>query len=542
MTLKDFLALPFTNDFCLLNSIPDIGNIPVEYISILEPPVENFVRTNEIVLSTALSVRDKPAELYDFIYGIHQSGAAALVFAFPNNDFSRLASQLPVFEKLHFPIISMSWDHLFSDVVENTLKEIWAVDREIQSYLESMQRELLNYYIQGKSLDDAAELLYKYLASDIIILDPNHHILGRNRNIRDSSAIEVVNSHMESFHRIEIVSSAHLYGYVLIDPATYAITLHTSAAIQCISTPLTLWFDREWSITAFKMKSKEDFVWKLAQHEFASSQDAFSKADLLGFKVDTTYACLVAEVFFQKDPVRYTDMYTGSSALQSNTMIEEQVILSAQEMGFSVMTAVHKHRLIIFLETLENTLSSTLAEKYLDYFELNIRQSTPTLRFLWGYDNLGRSIDSIYLGYKNAVTALRLCQDSNGTISRSCFQHSILPKVSSLLSANQEIVAMANSVLKDILAYDTEKNTDYLETLKIYMDTNYNVTETARVMHLHRQSLLYRLEKLESLCNLSLKKHEDLFLLEICIMIIKNQTYPSDRPYGSIKSAEKSQY
>lgn len=524
MTLKDFLALPFTSDFHLLNSIPDIANIPVEYISILEPPVENFVRTNEIVLSTALSVRDKPEELYNFIYGIHESGAAALVFAFPNNDFSQLDSQLPLFEELRFPIISMSWDHLFSDVVENTLKEIWAVDSETQSYLESMQRELLNYYIQGKTLDDAAELLYKYLASDILILDPNHHILGRNRNIHALSAAGVLDSRMENFSRIEIASSAHLYGYVLIDSATYAVTLHTSAAIQCISTPLILWFDREWSITASKMKSKEDFVWKLAQHEFTSPQDAFSKADLLGFKVDTTYACLAADVFSLSGSDRNADVYTGSSAFQSSTMIEEQVIQSAHEMGFAVMTALHKQRLIIFLETPENTLPSMVAEKYLDFFEQNIRQATPTLRFLWGYDNLGRSIDSIYLGYKNAVTALRLCQDSHGTISRSCFQHSILPKVSSLLCANQEIVAMANSVLKDLLAYDAEKNTDYLETLKIYIDTNYNVSETARVMHLHRQSLLYRLEKIESLCNLSLKKHSDLFLLEICIMILKNQT------------------
>lgn len=524
MTLKDFLSLPFTSDFHLLNDIPDIGSIPVEYISILEPPVENFVRNNEIILSTALSVRDKPEELYDFIYGIHAAGAAAIVFAFPNDDFSKLNSQLPLFEKLRFPIISMSWDHLFSDVVENTLKEIWAVDNETQSYLESMQRELLNYYIQGKTLDDAAELLYKYLASDILILDTNQHILGKNRNLRTLSSANVPDARMENFGRIEIASSAHLYGYVLIDSATCAVTLHTSAGIQCISTPLTLWFDREWSITASKMKSKEDFVWKLAHHEYTSPQDALSKADLLGFRVDVSYACLVADISSGSSSDRNTDVYTSSSTFQSSTMIEEQVIFSAHEMGFAVMTALHKQRLIIFLETPENALSSTLAEKYLDFFEQNIRQSTPTLRFLWGYDNLGRSIDSLYLGYKNAVTALRLCRDSHGTISRSCFQHSILPKAVSLLCANQEIVAMANSVLHELLAYDAEKNTDYLETLKIYIDTNYNVSETARMMHLHRQSLLYRLEKLESLCNLSLKKHEDLFLLEICIMILKNQT------------------
>ncbi len=524
MTLKDFLSLPFTEDFRLLNSIPDTGNIPVEYISILEPPVENFVRTNEIILSTALSVRDKPEELYHFIQDLQQSGAAAVVFAFPNDDFSLLNSQLPLFEALHFPIISMSWKHLFSDVVENTLKEIWAVDNETQSYLESMQRELLNYYIQGKTLDDAAELLYKYLASDILISDANHHILATNRSVRAPASAQRLNDCLNAFRRIEIASGAHLYGYVLIDPATYAVTLHSPAATQCISTPLTLWFDREWSITASKMKSKEDFVWKLAQHEFSSPQEAISKADLLGFQADTTYACLAADVFSWGGSGQNDDIYASSSVLPSNTMIEEQVVESAHEMGLAVMTALHKQRLIIFLETPENILSAALAEKYLDFFEHNIRQSTPSLRFLWGYDNLGRPIDSIYLGYKNAVTALRLCQDSHGAISRSCFQHSVLPKAISLLCANGEIVAMANSVLKGVLAYDAEKNTDYLETLKVYIKTNYNISETARVMHLHRQSLLYRLEKLEDLCKLSLKKHKDLFLLELCIMILQNQT------------------
>lgn len=41
MDLKKFLELPATGDFRLLNKIDNITDIPVENISLLEPPVEN---------------------------------------------------------------------------------------------------------------------------------------------------------------------------------------------------------------------------------------------------------------------------------------------------------------------------------------------------------------------------------------------------------------------------------------------------------------------------------------------------------------------
>jgi purine catabolism regulator len=38
---------------------------------------------------------------------------------------------------------------------------------------------------------------------------------------------------------------------------------------------------------------------------------------------------------------------------------------------------------------------------------------------------------------------------------------------------------------------------------------------TARKLNIHRQSLLYRLEKIEALTEMSLDDHQDLFLLEV---------------------------
>lgn len=255
------------------------------------------------------------------------------------------------------------------------------------------------------------------------------------------------------------------------------------------------------------------------------TQDAFSKADLLGFQTNAAYSCLVADILLYNPGEMRTDKGSHSYILQSSgTMLEEQVLHTAHMMNLAVMTALHSQRLIVVLEAAEGTLSADLAERYPDSFEQSVRHSIPNLHFLWGYDNQGHSIDTLYTGYKNAKTALKLCRDSHGTITRNCFQLSILQKVHSLLSADAETVAMANTILKTVLAYDREKDTAFLQALKTYIETNYNVSETARIMHLHRQSLLYRLDKLEALCQLSLKEHEDLFILEICMMILENHT------------------
>ena len=102
--------------------------------------------------------------------------------------------------------------------------------------------------------------------------------------------------------------------------------------------------------------------------------------------------------------------------------------------------------------------------------------------------------------------------------TRSCFQASILSKAVSLLQSDAEIQARSTAILSRLIDHDIAKNTDYIETLRTYINCNYNISETARLCSLHRQSLLYRLEKIEELCGMSLKNHEDLFLLELCLM------------------------
>lgn len=62
---------------------------------------------------------------------------------------------------------------------------------------------------------------------------------------------------------------------------------------------------------------------------------------------------------------------------------------------------------------------------------------------------------------------------------------------------------------------------DLIGTFIAYNQFHGNVSQTARSLNLHRQSLLYRLRKIESLTGLSLIDPDDLFLLDLSIKIWK---------------------
>ena len=64
-------------------------------------------------------------------------------------------------------------------------------------------------------------------------------------------------------------------------------------------------------------------------------------------------------------------------------------------------------------------------------------------------------------------------------------------------------------------SYGDSSNIQLFETLVTYIDNNFNVSKTATKLYIHRQSLLYRLSKIEELTGMSLKSSSDLFLLSV---------------------------
>ena len=67
--------------------------------------------------------------------------------------------------------------------------------------------------------------------------------------------------------------------------------------------------------------------------------------------------------------------------------------------------------------------------------------------------------------------------------------------------------------LYPLLKYSEEKNADLFHTLRIYLQNHGNISQTANKLFIHRSTLLYRLEKIESLLGVDLNDPDHRFNL-----------------------------
>lgn len=72
-----------------------------------------------------------------------------------------------------------------------------------------------------------------------------------------------------------------------------------------------------------------------------------------------------------------------------------------------------------------------------------------------------------------------------------------------------------------LLDYDHKRGSDLIRTLSVYFDTGTNASETADRLFLHRNSLLYRLERIQELTGLDLKEPEARLALQLGLLTIR---------------------
>lgn len=68
----------------------------------------------------------------------------------------------------------------------------------------------------------------------------------------------------------------------------------------------------------------------------------------------------------------------------------------------------------------------------------------------------------------------------------------------------------------------TEEN---IVTIQKFFDNNLNISETARQLFVHRNTLVYRLERLEKAIGLDIRKFEDAMTFKIVMMVLSHMSY-----------------
>ncbi|MGE4277556.1 MAG: PucR family transcriptional regulator [Lawsonibacter sp.] len=83
---------------------------------------------------------------------------------------------------------------------------------------------------------------------------------------------------------------------------------------------------------------------------------------------------------------------------------------------------------------------------------------------------------------------------------------------------NDYSAVLDNHPLQVLLNYDRSNETNYVQTLRVYLSNSCNVTQTAKQLFVHRHTLLKRLDKIELIGGLDLKDYYTRIYMSINLM------------------------
>ena len=498
-TLKDFLELDIMTDAVVLNEPFDFSNLKVSYISVQEPPVEGFVRENEIVLSTTIALEDERS-LLKFVQDVYDSHAAAMIFSFVPNSTVQMSQDIIDFADAHrFPLIEIPWNLRFSNVIEVVMNELKEIESHRESKYIKLQEKLLQLYFLNESLDNVASLIAATTNHSIKILD-------KAKKVKGSYLFEET----DRFAEVRIEVNGYLYGYLCIslDPGKKEEPIDVSFLHYYIKVPLSLWFEKEKVINMTGLKIRNDYVWKLAIDK-NDSQEIVSQGTQLGFNMNVPYFCVLLRINSQHQDA---DTYDPETI----TKIEKKILSLMKQKDIAILLSLKNNRFILFLED----QSDIDVDDLLDEIERQILSLDPNSTFNWGIAERPQGETNFPEQYRTAKIALEQSIDLH--ISRLNFKQSRITSLINQMTPQHKVRQQALNLLDPILSNDrfNENGMDLLTTITTYLKTNLNTSETSRQLNIHRQSLLYRFTKFEELTELSLDSSDDLFLLQYYLRVL----------------------
>lgn len=525
----------------------------VQWISVMEMPVENFVRKNEVVLTTAIGCSDDVTVLKSFVQAIIDAEASALLIATGRYIFDIPSEVIELAEKQNFMIIELPWEIRFASIVEEVMKEINDINYKEREKSEKVQQAFFKLILKDTALQPIAKFIQRKVGCSIVITNRTGDIQEKGIHTQEfiqkwedyvlqgvfpakkDSALLTRDPMFQKFHMIEVEGQTvlqlpvlHILGnpqgylFVIIPSDTNAeayLTQYRVNVLEHAATTIALWFSRKNAIEETKMRLHSDFVQELAKGEFTSYEQAHARATLLGYRINLPYVCMVGipenlRELFRKQK---QDHYSYENWLENMILyIREEIYYAAQSLNREVMMTYQEEQLLLFLE-IPCKNENENATNFLDLVERRLVNLLPGVVLSWGIGSNREGYQGFSESYQHARVALTIGRRKKGIGHRMLHEHTRVDRVLLNLVQIQEMKEIMMTTIEPLVQYDGQRNMDLIGTFRTFNKFRGNVSQTARVLNLHRQSLLYRLRKIESLTGLSLVDPDDLFLLDLSI-------------------------
>jgi purine catabolism regulator len=298
-----------------------------------------------------------------------------------------------------------------------------------------------------------------------------------------------------------IVASDAVRGYCLLlrsPTATPEVSAVEEIAVEQCAAAAALEWAKQHAVDVAAERMRSAFLDELLATEIADEQAWVQRGASLGFDLSTPHAAWIIEARAIPD--------WPAPLLRFLHEHDIHAPLSRRDEG-----------LLLFWPT-ENPRSARDHKSIADTFVSLQQRTWPRAHVRVGIGRPALGPATWLLSQQQARESWRLGKEWKGA-AVTYFGDLGLYQLLTALSSNPEAARFYRKTLGKLIAYDAEKNAELVATLEGFFACHGNLSQTAARLHIHRNTLTYRLEQITTITQLDLDDPDARFSLQLALKL-----------------------
>lgn len=498
----------------------------INYVTIMEvPDIVRWLKGKELLLTSLYPIKDDEHAMNNLVRDLNDKGTTALAIK-----AHRFIEQIPDVilkeaEKYQFPIIEIPEEISYLDILSPVTNVIFDDKVVLQEDLEQAYQLLDEIKLNKWNVTQFTDTLSHLLKNDILIeslvsyletpasensLEPlTHAQKGELEMIQRPVRItRCKSSDSRSLDCIiaPIIMEGQLYGTITSIGVKKEYIEMDLAVLERASTILSLEFMRKKAAYELEQQYKSDFFRDLLFSQIQSQESMVEKGKLYGFDQEQSYVFVSIQFSFGEKGITLIANHVNQLEVICS-QLDSKSIIGAVQNGLYLLYPSRdkgKQRIERDIQTIYNELKKSIPSA----LYIGVRRPAKDISEIRdGFEQakqaviLGRSLfNEKYVIYYEDLGFYRLLAEINNTV---------------------EIKKFHEESVGELIKYDKDHELELIHTLTTYFANNESLSQSAKTLFIHVNTLKYRLQRIKLLSGLDLHNSEDKLILQIGLKILK---------------------
>lgn len=522
LTVRDILSLGGLRDASIVAGNGGVNNI-VDSISVLEVADSNiskWVLKNELYITSFYAIHTNIEKQKEVIRALHKSGGCGLVLCHIDMWIKDIDKEIiELCNTIDFPLIVANSEVSYVEILNPIIEKLMKINIDNFQLLLSTQNKLIEQVANKEELEDIFNNISSMFEQEILFLDlDNNCIFSKNADKNTIKTVEdylrlnfnTINSECDKFNYCiknigqkkkvlyPIKTIGKFYGFVVVGYEEERFE-HTLRKIENIAKICTLIYTKKSRIQELEEINIQDYIGDLITWNFRSEEVALKAGLDINWDIVNKTRLMIINI----NSIQENLSSKGVKDIQNYAKKVLYPTLS-QEVKYSNPNNLIGFRsdvVFILLHSNNDKIkdkdkASSLGQRILKICNNDFIGSVSI-----GISNHMEEVTEIPKAYKEATSA--------AIMGRNLFGENRVVKYNELgffpllkdLKFNDDIRVIIDYLLAPLIDYDRANGTDLIETLKNLLDNNMNISTVAKDMYLHKNTVLYRKNKITEILN-----------------------------------------